>query len=156
MVYELFSWSSSSSLSSLVTLAPVIQLLDRRTYALFLTLLRKAMNMTSATQPASPFQNSVIVWKQPARHPFALLLSNNNTFFIHHQSKSYKTRYLLHYLQNILRYYKYNTTRSKISCLPRGFRKGGGRRKMKKIKILQNYIELCSKRKFTKKGGKKI
>ena len=33
------------------------------------------------------------------------------------------TRYSLHYLQNTLRYYKYNTTRSKISCLPRGFDK---------------------------------
>ena len=33
------------------------------------------------------------------------------------------TRYLLHYLQNTLQYYKYNTTRSKISCLPRGFSK---------------------------------
>ena len=46
-------------------------------------------------------------------------------FLIYHQLKIYNTRYLLHYLQNTLRYYKCNTTRSKISSLPRGFRKGG-------------------------------
>ena len=51
------------------------------------------------------------------------------------QLEIYNARYLLHYL---LRYYKYNTTRSKISCLPCDFRK----EKKKKRIIKQNYIEL--------------
>ena len=43
-------------------------------------------------------------------------------FYISSTKKFTNTRYSLRYLQNTLRYYKYNTTRSKISCLPRGFR----------------------------------
>ena len=44
-------------------------------------------------------------------------------FHIYHQLKIYNTRYFLHCQQNTLIYYKYDTTRSKISCLPCGFRK---------------------------------
>ena len=71
-------------------------------------------------------------------------------FVIYHRLKIYNTSYLIHYLQNTLRYYKYHTTRSKISCLPRGFSKG---KKRKKNVIKQNYVELYSKRKFSRKGA---
>ena len=62
------------------------------------------------------------------------LASKRLYVFLYHQLKLYNTSYLLHNLQDTLRYFKY--TRSKISCLPRGFRK----EKKKKRIIKQNYI----------------
>ena len=53
----------------------------------------------------------------------AILSTLSMCFLFFHTSSIKKftnTRYLLHHLQNTLRYYKYNATRSKISCLPRG------------------------------------
>ena len=89
----------------------------------------------------SAFANRFELRCEPKQHddivlqnlPLLFILYSGNTitknwislalFFISSIKDFANTRYSLHYLQNTLRYNKYNTTRSKISCLPRGFRK---------------------------------
>ena len=61
--------------------------------------------------------------------------------YIYHQSKIYKSRYLLHYLQNTLRYYNFSTTRSNISCLPRGSRKEKKKRKTQTRTMVKKNIQ---------------